>query len=271
MIKDPADREQRNSQLQSEVGAKFSRAPLTEASSRPIEELLHELQVKQIKLEMQNETLRQSKIALEKFHDRYVDFYEFAPVGYLTLTSDGLISEINLTSAQLLGVEREKSLHKRFISFVIDEDQDRWTQHFLSTKKHDEQSNVELALHRGDGTVIYVQLHCMHQKIDVSNSVIRIVLSDITERKLVEEKHREQEEFFRMITENVDDFIAVLDLEGRWLYNNPSYARLFGDTEALKGTDCGSNWRWNPSLMRQPSRPHEAAARRVRPRWCRLG
>ncbi|MCX7184981.1 MAG: EAL domain-containing protein [Nitrosospira sp.] len=236
MITDPSDREQSSSRLPSEAG-KFTCAPLTDNSSRPIEELLHELQVKQIKLEMQNETLRQSKIALEKFHDRYVDFYEFAPVGYLTLTSDGLISEINFTSAQLLGVEREKSLHKHFTSFVIAEDQERWTRHFLSTKTHDEQSNVELALHRGDGTVFYAQLHCMHQRIDVGNSVIRIVLSDITERKLVEEKHREQEEFFRMITENVDDFIAVLDLEGRRLYNNPSYARLFGDTEALKGTD----------------------------------
>ena len=57
------------------------------------------------------------------------------------------------------------------------------------------------------------------------------------ERNRVENALIEQEEFFRMIAENVEDFIAVLDLQGRRLYNSPSYARLFGDVEALKGTD----------------------------------
>jgi len=57
------------------------------------------------------------------------------------------------------------------------------------------------------------------------------------ERNKVESNLIEQEEFFRLTAENVEDFIAVLDLQGRRLYNSPSYTRLFGDTEALKGTD----------------------------------
>jgi diguanylate cyclase (GGDEF)-like protein/PAS domain S-box-containing protein len=53
----------------------------------------------------------------------------------------------------------------------------------------------------------------------------------------VDKELAEQEEFFRLIAENVEDFIAVLDLKGRRVYNSPSYARLFGDVETLKGTD----------------------------------
>ena len=61
---------------------------------------------------------------------------------------------------------------------------------------------------------------------------------EITQRKQTEEALREQEEFFRLIAENSDDFIVVLDLDGKRLYNNPSYGRLFGNVNAMKGTDC---------------------------------
>ncbi len=179
MVKDPSDQKRSDFQLRSEAEAKLNRTPLPDASSRSAEELLHELHVYQIELEMQNETLRQAKTALES----YVDLYEFSPVGYLTLTSVGLISEINLTAAKLLGVEREKLPHKHFTYFVIREDQNRWIRNLLSTKKYGEQGDLELALHRGDGTILHAQLQCRLQKDGTGSSVIRMALSDITQRK----------------------------------------------------------------------------------------
>lgn len=68
-------------------------------------------------------------------------------------------------------------------------------------------------------------------------SANRKLLQDISEREHAEDELHVKEEFFRMISENVEDYIAVIDLEGRRLYNNPSYAKLFGNANAMKGTD----------------------------------
>ena len=74
---------------------------------------------------MQNEELRQTSIALEISRTHYIELYDFAPVGYLTLTTEGMIAEINLTGAKLLGVERNKLIHWRFAKFIADEYKDR--------------------------------------------------------------------------------------------------------------------------------------------------
>ena len=80
--------------------------------------MLHELHLHQFELEMQNEALIASQIALEVSRDRFVDFYQCAPVGYLTLTDRGLIADINRTGAALLGAERGKLLQQPFARFV---------------------------------------------------------------------------------------------------------------------------------------------------------
>jgi PAS domain S-box-containing protein len=80
--------------------------------------LLHELQVHQIELEMQNEELQRARAEVEDGLRRYTDLYEFAPVGYLTLNREGEIQQVNLTGSRLLGLERSRIVGKRLAVFV---------------------------------------------------------------------------------------------------------------------------------------------------------
>jgi len=168
----------REDYLREAAETKLANTPLADIPTRPAEELLHELRVHQIELEMQNEALRQAQLELSESRDLYVDLYEFAPVGYLTLTQEGMVAQINLTAVTLLGRERNKLLNKSLRTFVITEDQDRWVRHFLSVKKQDEQCSVELKMQRGDGSVFHAQLDCVTNK-----TLVRIILLDITKNK----------------------------------------------------------------------------------------
>ncbi len=95
--------------LRVQAEAQLARARLTDIPAHTAEELMHELQVHQIELEMQNDELRRAQIVIEEMRDRYVGLYEFAPVRYFTLTRDGKITEVNFTGAEMVGVERKKS------------------------------------------------------------------------------------------------------------------------------------------------------------------
>lgn len=156
----------------------------------PVDKLAYELQLCQIQLEIQNENLRQVQFELERCRERYMDFYDFAPVAYLTLTESGLISEINLNGVTLLGVERDRLLYHRLTPYVATDDQDRWLRHFATVIVSDAALACELALQKHDGSRFNAHLECLRQlKLDDVLEV-RIVLTDITERIKNEEEIR---------------------------------------------------------------------------------
>jgi len=169
--------------LRAEAEARVARKTMTLVQPQPgedlLHELMHELQVHQIELEMQNDELRRAQVIIEESRDRYVDLYEFAPVGYLTLSREGMIAEVNLTGASLLGVERKKLINRRFAGFVSVESRDHWDQHFLSVLQHDERQSCELELQHGDGSGFHARLDCQRMEDDGAFSV-RIALSDLT-------------------------------------------------------------------------------------------
>ncbi len=124
-----------------------------------LHKLLHELQVHQVELQMQNEALRQAQIAMEESRDRYVDLYDFAPIGYFTLSREGMISELNLTAGDLLGEVRSKLIKRRFAQFIVAEDRDRWYQHFASVLQHEQRQRCDLTFQLADGSRFHAQLH----------------------------------------------------------------------------------------------------------------
>ncbi|MDD5390266.1 MAG: EAL domain-containing protein [Gallionellaceae bacterium] len=206
--------------LRAAAESRLTDAP-EQAPNRPAVELLHELQVHQIELEMQNETLRQAQVELEESRDRYVDLYDFAPVGYLTLTRAGLIEAINLTGAELLGVARKKLLGHRFVNRIAPEDRDRWQRQFMRVAQQGDRQNCDLALLRGDGSRFHAHLDCLHLA-GVAQQV-RISLSDVSERR-----HAEEELRIAAIAFESQEGMMVSDSHGVIVRVNPAFTRLTG-------------------------------------------
>jgi signal transduction histidine kinase len=147
-------------------------------STRSTEELLQELQVHQIELEMQNDQLRLAQQSLEEQRDRYLELYDFAPCGYLTLNDAGLIDAINLTGAGLLGEGRRSLDTRRFGTFIVEEDKDRWYRFFLHAMKIDTKQSCELSLRRIDGQIFYARLECIRLVKTDSSKQLRISIVD---------------------------------------------------------------------------------------------
>ena len=96
----------------------------SEMSPEKMANLIHELEVHQIELKMQNEELRRIQGELEKTRDRYSHLYDFAPVGYFSVSEQGIIEEANLTGSAMIGIERRGLIGKPFTRLVLREDQD---------------------------------------------------------------------------------------------------------------------------------------------------
>ncbi len=127
---------------------------------------------------------------------------------------------------------------ENMISLVYSKDQPAMRDWMRACLAGEQPSELEFRLRRQDGNMRIIRGNGDLQHAS-DGTPLRIIgtVQDITENKRVEEALREQEEFFRMIAESVDDFIAVIDLDGRRLYNNISYSRVFGNTESMRGSD----------------------------------
>jgi PAS domain S-box-containing protein len=217
--------------------------------------LIHELQVHQIELELQNEELRQTQAQLADSRDKYADLYDFAPVGYLTLDDAGRIVEANLTAASLLGVERSRLLDRIFPLFLVEADRRVFRQLLKSPLKHREQRK-EFYLQDGNGDVRVMLLDILFLQDAEGRNRRRVTLTDITELKRVQEELRiHQEDLEELVAERTKDLleaseqlreadgtlltqarildsmaegVSVTDRRGQILYTNPAFDAMFG-------------------------------------------
>ena len=206
--------------------------PLRQPPPGTAAEMRHELAVHQMELEMQNETLRQSQVALEHSRDRYADLYDFAPVGYLALSDRGLIAEINLTGAALLGLDRSSLISRSFAKFVAAEDSKRWQQLLLHALQHQERHADELLLRRADGSMFAALIVGQRKAAD---SVL-LSLTDISERKAIEVRLIASEQRYRALFRDAADAVAIAAADGRLEEVNARFAALLGyDKDELRG------------------------------------
>ncbi len=176
-------------------------------SAEEIRRLVYELQVHQIELEIQNEELRRAQVLLEQSRDRYLELYDYAPVGYLSIGMKGLVEEANLTASDMLGVERARLTGQRLSRFVVEEYEDTLFLHRRRLLDGDGPQSIELGMRDSKGRRFHARVE-MASGDDVrgESSGYRIVITDISEHKRIEE-----------VIEHLATFDVLTDLPNRRL------------------------------------------------------
>ena len=239
----------------------------TRLNSRPVDfkrlspeesqNLLQELSIHQVELEMQNEQLRQTQADLETSLTRYTDFYDFAPVAYLTLNERGLILEANLTAAIMLGVERFRLLQQPVTNYIIKEDRHIYFRHRQQLFETQGPQHCELRMVRKDGSSFWAGIATITAVAGEQTRSIKATISDISARKQAEEALRGSEERYRSLIVNTINAVALhemlYDSEGRpadyrFLMVNPAFEELTGfSSEQVVGKTFLQIWpRFDP-------------------------
>ncbi|MBT4091531.1 MAG: PAS domain S-box protein [Deltaproteobacteria bacterium] len=127
----------------------------TEQELSKVNEDLH---IHQVELEQQNDELRKSQLQITELQNKYFDLYEMAPVGYLTFNEKGLITEANLTSCTMLGIEKSVFKGLGFSNFTDEESQDDFYLHRRQVIETKTQQTCELTLVRKDKSKFLARL-----------------------------------------------------------------------------------------------------------------
>jgi PAS domain S-box-containing protein len=164
--------------------ARAGKPPASQHADNP-QRLLHELQVHQVELQLQNEQLEAARAWIEAALGSYTELYDFAPVPYLTLGPTGAIVEANLAGARLLGVERARLLDKRLGAFVAEADRGRFAAFLKSAFATASDVQCEVVLVAKDGTGSTVEIRATLANDGAS---VRIVLIDVSAQR-ARERH----------------------------------------------------------------------------------
>ncbi len=139
-----------------------------------------------LKLRKLGNLLRKTQIELTEARDQFTEFYEHTPVGFLTVDHNGVIDKLNLTAAALLGDARENLRRQCFTRFIAEESLDYWLQHFQAIITRDCMNSCELVLKRKQDSLFHARLDCLRLCKTAEPAMVRIVLTDLTARKLSE-------------------------------------------------------------------------------------
>ncbi|MBN1369870.1 MAG: PAS domain S-box protein [Dehalococcoidaceae bacterium] len=191
------------------LGRRSSNRDITKRkeAEEQIRELVEELKVHQEELEAQTEELRQSREEIKKAKDNYLDLYDYAPVGYLTLEKDSSILEANLTAAGLLGLKRDELVHSKFGDFIAADSQEAFFLHVNHVLETDARQKCEIRMHGRNGSMFYAQLESIAAHSTGIQESIRTSLSDITDRKKADHI---KDEFIGMVSHELRTPLTVI-------------------------------------------------------------
>ncbi len=177
-------------------------------SKSGVRELVHELQIRQIELEIQNENLQRAQSELDESRARYLGLFDLAPVGYCTISENGQVLEANLTAATMLGVERSDLVKKQISNFILREDQDIYYLHCKRLFETTKPQKCELQMAKKDGTSFWVYLDATIVQDANCVAVCRITISDITLRKQKDDELLSMKKSLEMANQNLQIALA---------------------------------------------------------------
>jgi PAS domain S-box-containing protein len=188
--------------------------------------LIHELEVRQIALELQNEELLLAKQQADSAIQKYTELYDFSPSGYFTLSREGIIIDANLTGSTMLGVDRINLIQAKFRSFLCNDSKMEFDIFFDKIFINKIRECCEICLEPKVNTH-YAYLSGI---ITEDEQFCHITVIDITDLNLIKNALQNSEERYRDLLYNLDVGIVVHNLETSIVMSNPKASELLGIT-----------------------------------------
>lgn len=183
-----------------------------------LDALIHELEVYQIELEMQNEELIRTQIKLEESRDDYIQLYDFAPVGYFTLDQNWIIKRVNLKGSVFLGVPRKYLIDSAFLRFIKPDYREKFYELCKNVRKTNLNYNCEVELVSDDINPFFAHLDTIEMVDDEGNfKEFMITVTDISEIKKTELKLKEISKNLEKLVEERTEELELSNVYNRRL------------------------------------------------------
>jgi PAS domain S-box-containing protein len=227
-------------------------------NEQDLKKIIEELQIHQIELELQNEELIRTQQILEQTQRKYLDLYDYAPVGYITFDPNGIILEMNLTASSMLGEPRRRLVGRTLTPYLTNDSVVLFYQHCHTVANHTDQLRrweCELTLRSDDpDKPRYVQLESVAaEEADTRQMRVRSAMIDITEQKLASEQLKISEYNWAALVNNTPDWIWAIDRDYKLLRaNNALRDQVFANkgymlqpgVDVFRVTPDGENEAW---------------------------